>query len=345
MTGGLRVAVIGAGLIGRQHIARIAGEPGVVLAAIVDPSEHARELAATGGARWFPDVPAMLGTERPDAVIVATPNKLHVDVGLQCVAAGLPLLVEKPLAEDVASGQRLVEAAEAAGVPLLVGHHRRHNGALQRAKDIVASGRLGRITAVNALAWFCKPDGYFDTEWRREPGGGPILINLVHVIDDLRYLCGEIDGVRAIGSNAMRLFPVEDSAVAMVVFRHGALGTISVSDTVVAPWSWELTTGENPAYPETDQSCYLVGGTKGSLSFPSLDVWRYHDAPDWTAPIERSRSVSPRSDTLSAQLRHFCDVARGDAVPLVDGHEALRTLEVTLEVARQARTSQIEARG
>jgi predicted dehydrogenase len=137
----------------------------------------------------------------------------------------------------------------------------------------------------------------------------------------------------------MRLFPVEDSAVAMVVFRHGALGTISISDTVAAPWSWELTVGENPAYPQTDQACYLVGGTAGSLSFPSLDVWRYNEAPDWNAPIERSRSVAPRSDTLSAQLRHFCDVVRGDAAPLVDGHEALRTLEVTLEVARQAGTA------
>jgi predicted dehydrogenase len=341
----LRIAIVGAGLIGRAHIARVAAEKGATLAAIVDPSEHARELALQANAGWYPDVASMLDSEPPDAVIIATPNQTHVPIGLECVAAGLPLLVEKPLAQDLEPGRQLVEAAEAAGVPLLVGHHRRHNRALQRAKAIVDSGRLGRLTVVNALAWFFKPDAYFDVEWRREPGGGPILINLVHVVDDLRYLCGEIEEVRAIGSNAMRLFQVEDSAVATIVFRHGALGTISVSDTVVAPWSWELTTGENPDYPQTDQSCYLVGGTEGSLSFPALDVWSYPGAPGWHAPIERSQEVAPREDTLSAQLRHFCRVARGEEGPLVDGREALRTLEVTLAIAREAGAGKNEETG
>ena len=124
--------------------------------------------------------------------------------------------------------------------------------------------------------------------------------------------------------------------MAMVTFRHGALGTISISDTVVAPWSWELTTGENPAYPETDQSCYLVGGTQGSLSFPTLEVWHYRDRPGWQEPIERTRVVAPKEDTLAAQLRHFCEVVRGAEAPLVDGHEALRTLEVTLAIAGAA---------
>ena len=95
---------------------------------------------------------------------------------------------------------RLVEAAEAAGVPILVGHHRRHSPLIQRARAIVASGRLGRITAVTGLCLYRKPDhGYFDgaNAWRREPGGGVILINLVHVVDDLRNLCGEITEVQA----------------------------------------------------------------------------------------------------------------------------------------------------
>lgn len=332
----VRIAVIGAGLIGRQHVARVVSEPGAALAAIVDPSEHARELAAAAGAAWFADVPSLLEVEPPEAVIVATPNRLHVPIGIECAAAGLPMLVEKPLAEDLASGQRLVEAAETAQVPLLVGHHRRHNRGLQAARSIIVSGELGRITVVNALAWFRKPEEYFDVAWRREPGGGPILINLIHVVDDLRYLCGELEVITAVGSNAMRLFPVEDSAMAMVRFAHGALGTISISDTVVAPWSWELTTGENPAYPATDQSCYLIGGTEGSMGFPTLEVWRYRDKPDWHAPIERTRVVAPREDTLAAQLRHFCGVVRGTETPLIDGREALRTLEATLAIAHAA---------
>lgn len=334
--GDVRIAVVGAGLIGQQHILRVTREPGAALAAVVDPAERAQELAAVLGAGWFPDLATMLKHDRPHAVIIATPNQLHVANGLESVAAGLPMLIEKPLAEDVASGRRLVEASEAAGVPLLVGHHRRHNPLIQKAKAIIAAGRLGRITTVNALAWFLKPDDYFEAAWRREPGGGPILINVIHAVDDLRNLCGEVDEVRAIKSNAMRLLPVEDTAAALLTFRSGALGTISVSDAVAAPWSWELTTGENQAFPETDESCYLVGGTEGSLSFPSLDVWSYRGERSWHAPIERAQTVAPKEDTLALQLRHFCRVVRGEEQPFVDGREALRTLEVTLAVESAA---------
>ncbi len=332
----VRIAVVGAGLIGQQHILRTTREPGAALAAIVDPAERSKELAAALGTKWFPDLATMLQADRPDAAIIATPNQLHVANGLEAVAAGLPMLIEKPLAEDVASGQQLVEAAEAAGVPLLVGHHRRHNPLIQRAKAIVASGRLGRITIVNALSWFLKPDDYFDVAWRREPGGGPVLINLIHVVDDLRNLCGEVDEVRAIESNAIRRFRVEDTAAALVSFENGALGTISISDTVAAPWSWELTAGENQTFPETGEFCYLIGGTDGSMSFPRLDMWHYQGERSWQAPIDRAQVVAPKEDPLALQLRHFCRVARGQERPLVDGREALRTLEVTLAVKAAA---------
>ena len=336
-----RIAIVGAGLIGKQHIERIERTPGVALAAIVDPAPQARDVAAAHGVKWFPDLASLLADERPDAAIIATPNQLHVANGLECVDAGLPMLVEKPLAEDVESGARLVEAAESARVPLLVGHHRRHNPLVQEAKAIIGSGRLGRITAVNAQWWLLKPDDYFDVAWRREPGGGPILINLIHVIDDLRNLCGEITAVQALESNAMRLFPVEDTAAAIVRFASGAIGTISISDTIAAPWSWELTTGENPAYPETEESCYLIGGTDGSLSFPRLDVWHYAGEPSWNAPIEREQVLTLKEDTLTNQLLHLCRVVRGEESPLIDGREALRTLDATLAVARAARTGGI----
>ena len=85
-------------------------------------------------------------------------------------------------------------------------------------------------------------------------------------MDLLRYLCGDIECVQAMTSNAVRGGETEDSAIVLLKFRSGALGTLSVSDTVAAPWSWELTSGENSAYPVTSQSCYLIGGTRASLS-------------------------------------------------------------------------------
>ena len=265
-----RIAVAGAGRIGQAHIQRIIAEPQASLAAIIDPSPQAREQAAALDVPWFADLEEGLQQARPDGVVIATPNRLHVANGLTAVAAGVPMLMEKPIADDVAGAMRLVEAAEAAGVPILVGHHRRHSPLIQRARAIVASGRLGRITAVTGLCLYRKPDhGYFDgaNAWRREPGGGVILINLVHVVDDLRNICGEITEVQAASSSAARGFPVEDTAAILLRFRQRrARHARHLRHSAAAPWSWELTSGEDKAYPRTDQFCYLIAWNRRARS-------------------------------------------------------------------------------
>jgi predicted dehydrogenase len=338
VTDPVRIAVVGAGLIGYQHILRVRGEPEAVLAAIVDPTVKAQELARDLGTRWFPDLHAMLEAITPDGVIVATPNQLHVANGLTCVAAGIPMLMEKPVSDDVATGWELVAATEQAGVPMLVGHHRRHSPLIQQARESIASGAIGRVTTVNGLCWFLKPKPYFDTAWRREPGAGVILINLTHVIDDLRNLCGDVESVQALVSNAVRRFPVEDTAAILLRFRSGALGTVSISDTVAAPWSWELTSGEDKAFPHSDEACYLVGGTEGAISVPRLEQWRHTGDQGWRSPIQAERRIVPEQDPLVLQLRQFCRVVRREEPPLLDGREAMKTLEATLAVKESATT-------
>ena len=118
-----------------------------------------------------------------------------------------------------------------------------------------------------------KPDDYFDIAWRRQEGAGPVLLNLIHDVDLFGYLCGDVVSVQAQSSNVVRGHAVEETAVILLQFASGALGTINVSDSVVAPWSWELTTGENPVYPQQDQFCYHIGGTDGALTVPQLEVW------------------------------------------------------------------------
>ncbi|MBL8704427.1 MAG: Gfo/Idh/MocA family oxidoreductase [Rhodospirillales bacterium] len=334
----VRILVAGAGLIGRTHVQRILAEPEAALAGIVDPTPEAEALARKHGVPWGADLAPMLALAKPDAVIVATPNALHVPMGLACIVAGLPMLLEKPVADTVDGAWSLVAAAEKAGVPVLVGHHHRHSPFIAAAKETVASGRLGRLVTVNALTWFLKPADYFDTAWRRAPGGGPILINLIHLIDDLRNLCGDIAEVQAVASNAVRGFPVEDTAAMILRFRNGALGTVSLSDTVASPWSWELTAGEYKAYPQTDQFCILLAGTEGALSVPRLEHWRHEGARGWWSPIQATRITAPEQDPLALQLRHFCSVVRGQAKPLIDAREGTRTLEATLAVKQAAET-------
>jgi predicted dehydrogenase len=340
MARAVKLAVLGTGLIGKRHIEHVAAEPQAELAAIVDPSPAGKAMAGEMNVRWAPSFAALLEVDKPDGIIVATPNQIHVANGLESIAAGIPALVEKPIADDVASGLRLVEAAEMAGVPLLVGHHRRHNPMIQNAKEIIESGRLGRVLAVHGTCWFYKPDDYFDVQWRREKGAGPVFLNLIHDVDNLRYLCGDVVSVQALESNAHRGNAVEDTAAILLRFRNGALGTITVSDAIVAPWSWELTTGENPAYPHTEESCYQIGGTHGSLTIPYLDVWHNPEQRGWWEPIRRERIPVDAQDPLTLQIRQFCSVIRGEAEPLVSGREGLDTLKVVMAVKQAAETGQ-----
>ncbi|WP_293868666.1 Gfo/Idh/MocA family oxidoreductase [uncultured Alsobacter sp.] len=340
MTHETRIAVAGAGLIGKAHIARILAQPKATLAAIIDPSPAAREQAASLGVPHFAEVEEGLAAAKPDGLVIASPNRFHIPHALAAAAAGVPMLLEKPPAEDVAGARRIVEAAERADVPILVGHHHRHSPLISRARDVIQSGRLGRLTAVNAMSLYKKPDhGYFDGPgaWRREPGGGVVLINLIHLVDDLRNLCGDVVSVQAIESSAARGFPVEDTAAVLLRFANGALGTIILSDSAVAPWSWELTSGENKAYPRTDELCIVVAGTQGSIAVPTLETWS-HEGDGWWTPIRSDRIVVPEQDPLTLQMRHFVDVVRREAKPVIDGREGLRTLATTLAVKDAAAT-------
>ena len=330
------MAVIGAGAFGQRHIAYLKREPLCEIAAIADPSAAAAEYAKTEGFRYFTDYRAMLDEVKPEGAIIASPNALHVPMGLACAERKVHMLVEKPLADTVAAARELSAAAERSGVALLVGHHRRHNPMLEKARELVQGGAIGKLTAVAALWLIRKPDDYFNIAWRREPGGGPVLINLIHDIDDLRFVCGEIESVQAMVSNKVRGFPVEDTAAITLRFASGALGTVTLSDAVPAPWSWELTTGESPIYPQRPENCYLFAGTAGSLTVPRLELWRYRGEQSWTAPLEKETIEVAAQDPLTRQLRHFARVIRGEEAPRITGADATRTLAATLAVSESA---------
>ena len=169
----VRIAVAGAGMIGRRHIEEVHAGASTALAAIVDPGPAGAEPAEKYGVARHRSLTELFDRDRPDGVILATPNRMHVDGGLECVAAGVPVIVEKPIGDSVESATRLVEAAEKAGVPILTGHHRNYSPIMAKARETVSSGVLGRLVGVVGTATFCKPDDYFDVGggWRRQPGG------------------------------------------------------------------------------------------------------------------------------------------------------------------------------
>lgn len=335
------IAVAGAGLIGRRHIEEIQHHPDCQLLAIVDPAPGAVPLADACGVPCVPDLETLFTQMQPDGVILATPNALHVSQARQCIDAGVAVLVEKPLGDRLAEAEQLVARVEATGARLLVGHHRRHSAILREATQVVRSGVLGALVGVMGSAVFHKPDhGYFDPphEWRKLPGGGPMLLNMIHEVDNLRALVGEIIAVQAMASSATRGFAVEDTVAINLQFANGALGTFLLSDTAASPRSWEQTSGENLAYAHyPDEDCYAILGTQGSLGVPTLTLRRYgaNTEASWYQAFETQRLPLERVDPLAQQIAHFAAVIRKEQSPLVTARDGLQNLRVT-EAIRQA---------
>jgi len=337
----LRIAVAGAGLIGRAHMKVAQASATCTLSAGVGPSPAAAEAAGEAGVPHYDSLDSLLARNRPDGIILATPNQFHVPQALQCVAVGVPALIEKPVATSVAEGEQLLAAAEGKA-KLLVGHHRAHSPIMARAKEVVDSGVLGRLVAVMGSATFMKPDHYFEEgPWRRQPGGGPILINMIHEVHNLRMLCGEIVAVQAIASHAVRGFPVEDTVAISLQFANGVLGSFMLSDTAACARSWEQTSQENKSYPSyADEDCYVIAGTDGSLSVPTMRLKKYPRPEDrsWWKPFERSVAPMQRDDPLRLQLEHFGAVIRGEAQPLVTVRDGLANLRVTEAISKAAKS-------
>jgi predicted dehydrogenase len=200
-------------------------------------------------------------------------------------------------------------------------------------------------------AQFYKPHDYFlDGPWRTKTasGGGPILINLIHEIGNLRMLVGEIEAVQAIGSSKQRGFEVEDSVAINLLFESGALGVFLLSDTAAAANSWELTSGENPAYPNyPNDDCYLIAGTQGSLTVPSMRLRYFPEGIEasWLKPFQEETLQLHRADPLVRQLEHYIGVIRDEVPPLVSALDGYKNLLVTEAIKESCKSGMLVATG
>ncbi|MDR6819755.1 putative dehydrogenase [Neorhizobium sp. 2083] len=330
-----KIVLMGAGLIGREHAALLRANPRVELVGIADVSQGAKTVADEFGAKFFTDMREMLDVLKPDGAIIALPNSLHVEAALACVERKIPCLVEKPIADTLEAAMHLVAEVEKAGVPVLIGHQRRHSPDIAKARQLVADGALGRLVAVNAMWMTDKPGPYFDATWRRLPGGGPLLINLIHDIDCLRFICGDVTEVMAFTSNAVRSFEVEDTASVSVRFASGALGTLLMSDTAVSPFNWDTAAGQALYFPHQPENSYHLAGTKAALSIPGMDIWR-HETEDghWQHPLIRQHVTLDSSRAYENQLNHFIDVIEGKVQPLISARDGMMTLATVLAIAK-----------
>jgi len=332
----LKIAVVGAGLIGRKHIALIRQSKLCDIVAIVDPDESAGRLATELGIVKYDELAILLSEQYVDGVIVATPNHMHYEQAMCCINADVAVLIEKPVTQTVEQAKALVDIVDKVKARVIVGHHRMHGTIMKEAKAIIDRGDIGDIVAVQGSALFYKPDDYFVAgPWRTKKGGGPILINMIHEVGNLRYLCGEIVEVQAMPSSVQRGFDVEDTVAMMLRFHNGAVGTFLLSDTTASCKSWEQTSRENSDYHhDASENCYHIAGTLGSLSIPTMTIHRFDQGTQasWYRSMTVDKVDVEVVNPLEGQLDHFCRVILREELPLVSVEDGYRNLLITEKI-------------
>lgn len=341
----LPICVVGAGCIGQRHIEVAGLSERVELAAVVEPDAGLRTALSARGLPMVADVSEVPGHVR--AAVVATPTPAHAPAARAALERGWAVLVEKPLTGTLDEGRTLLAFAEAKGLPLYCGHHRRCHPFSTAARAALQG--IGAPVGVQALWSLRKHDSYYAPEWRRSPGAGPLMTNLSHEIDLLSFFYGEAIEVTALTSSAVRGLAIEDTAALALRFESGALGSILISDAGASPWAFEAATGENPAIALSTEDYMRFAGTEGALAFPSLTLWQASQPGEieWSKPLARvpGEPFAP-VDPLRVQIDRFAAVVEGGSDDvLCTGAQGLAALEMTLATALSARTGKPVARG
>jgi len=335
----VRLAIAGAGVIGKRHTDAIAQSDHVELVAYADPSPEAGKAAQEADVPLFGGLAELIDSANPDGIVIATPTENHFPSTMIALEASISVLVEKPIMATMEEAENVVALSQKNGLPVLVGHQRRYYGLVEKAREVVREGALGKLVAVSGQWAMRKHDSYYEPDWRKQWKAGPILTNLIHELDLLRHICGDIVSVSAETSNIVQGFEKEDAAALILRFESGALGTFALSDQATSPWSWEHATGENAAFPPTGQNATRFMGTRAALDFPNLTLWHHGEAdPEWRQPMAAIDCSQPIDDPYVTQIEHFAAVIRGKEKPRIDARDAAESLRATLAVYEAART-------
>ena len=310
---------------------------GVELVAVAGDNSDARQRAKALQVPVYADYKKLVGELELDGIIIALPNQMHGEAVEICSRKCASLLVEKPIAESVADGEMIVDLCRRRRVRLLVGHHRRFSSQLNCLKNLIASGRIGTLCGVSMFWVLAKHKAYFEDAWRVEKGGGPLLINGIHDVDDFRYVTGlTVASVYAATRSSIRGLAVEDSASVLMETREGATVSYFLSDGIPSPWNYEADAQENPTKHPYQADCYYFFGTRGSIAFPSMRLFFYDDNRfGWEEPLLEETFSCVKNDPMTAELSHFIQVVQGLEEPLVTGEDALETLRI-IQAAKQS---------
>ncbi|MCE4553200.1 Gfo/Idh/MocA family protein [Roseateles cellulosilyticus] len=333
----VRFALIGCGRIAQNHIEALKRHAERAELVAVCDTDAAALSAAVGksGAQGFASLRELLAAQptlAADCAVLATPSGLHSGQAIEAAQAGLHVMTEKPMATRWQDGLDMVKACDAAGVRLFVVKQNRRNPTLQLLKRAVAEGRFGRLYNVAVNVFWSRPQSYYDSAaWRGtwEFDGGAFMNQASHYIDLLDWIVGPVESVMAYTGTLARNIEVEDSGVAALKWRNGAMGTVNVS---------MLT------YPKNLEGSITLLGEKGSVRVGGLAVneiqhWQFDTPHEMDAQIADAsyQTTSVYGFGHPLYYDNVINTLRGEAEAETDGREGLKSLELLIAMYMSAR--------
>ena len=329
----VKLGLVGCGRISKNHFDAIAKVDGLRIAAVCDTDEsRARAAGAALDVPWFSQYAMMLEKGDIDAVSVCTPSGLHSQQGILAARAGKHVITEKPMSITLEQADALVQACDAAGVQLFVVKQNRLNPSIQLLKRAVDKGRFGKIFLANTTVRWNRPQDYYDSaSWRGtwEFDGGAFMNQASHYVDLLQWLVGPVESVMAKTATQARRIEAEDSGVAVLRFRNGAIGVIEVN-VLTYPRNWE---GSITIIGEKGTA--KVGGT----AVNKVEHWSFADYDDDDKLIEAAATSPPSVYGFGHEgyYRNVLAVLRGEAQPETDGRAGRKSLELILGIYESAK--------
>jgi UDP-N-acetyl-2-amino-2-deoxyglucuronate dehydrogenase len=334
--------IVGTGVIAAMHAAAIATLPGARLAAVTDVAEGAAAaFAAARGCAAEPSLDRLLARPDVDVVCVCVPSGRHAYVGVQAARAGKHLVVEKPVDVTLAAADRLIEAARAAGVALTVISQHRFDPGLVELKRLLADGALGRLVLGEASTKWYRTQAYYDSAaWRGTLAmdGGSLMNQGIHYVDLLRWCMGPVAEVTAVVATQAHQVEVEDTALALVRFCSGAVGTILSSTAAFPgfPQRLEVTGTDGTVIVEDGRIVRRAFGAQAGDGAPGPSG-ALGAAAD-PAAIDVASHAAQIADLLAA-----VEEGRPPAVGGQAGRDALEIVCAVYESARTGRTVRLPA--
>jgi UDP-N-acetyl-2-amino-2-deoxyglucuronate dehydrogenase len=330
----IRVALAGCGRISRNHFDAIAKIDGLQLAAVCDSApERATEAGQRFGVPAFESFDEMIASVACDAVSLCTPSGLHPKHGILAARAGKHVICEKPMAITLDDADALVRECDEAGVQLFVVKQNRLNPAIQLLRRAIDRGRFGRIYLANTTVRWTRPQEYYDqAPWRGtwEFDGGAIMNQASHYVDLIQWLVGPVESVMAKTATLARRIEAEDTGIAVLRFRSGALGVIEVT---------MLT------YPRNLEGSITILGERGTVKVGGTAVnrveqWTFADYDDDDKLVESAATNPPTVYGFGHEgyYRNVLAVLRGQAKAETDGRAGRKSLELILGIYESAKT-------